>query len=97
MKKKYILFTLTALLLVVSEKAESQSYRQKDSISSPRIYINAGIYFPQITTNFRIDSDLGLGTEISLEDDRSKSSNANWLSRYDVAQLNSPGLVRSYE
>ena len=49
----------------------AQKYIEKDSVTvvNPRVYVNAGLYYVGMTTSLRVDSDLGLGTDISLEDD----------------------------
>lgn len=48
----------------------SQSYMGNDStLHVPRFYVSVGGYFPEITTTIRVDSKLGLGTEIGLEND----------------------------
>ena len=48
--------------------AQSYESREGDSIT-PRFYIGAGFFFPNIDTALRIDSSIGIGTEINLEDD----------------------------
>lgn len=35
----------------------------------PRVYISAGSFHPQLTTSLRVDSKIGIGTELNLEDD----------------------------
>lgn len=57
------------IFLIHSNKSTAQSYStvEGDSIN-PRVYVNAGYYFPSINTSLRIDGRLGLGTEIGLED-----------------------------
>ncbi len=62
----------------LSASCYAQSYYSPDStLTSPRLYLSAGIYFPEITTSIRIDSRLGLGTDISLEDDLKLSNNTS--------------------
>jgi len=48
----------------------SQSYIAKDSsVVNPKLYGYVGMFVPSINTSIRIDSDKGLGTDLSLEDD----------------------------
>ena len=58
------------LLLAFSQFGLAQSYQSNDGkIHNPRWYLAVGGYFPQLNTSLRIDSERGVGTEISLEDD----------------------------
>jgi hypothetical protein len=50
-----------------SSSAQSYSTTEGDSIN-PRAYVTAGYYFPRINTSLRLDTAIGFGTEIGLED-----------------------------
>ncbi len=59
-----------AAILLLAQAATGQSYIDKDSTAQhPKFYVTSGIYFPNIITTLRLDSDVGLGTVIGLEDD----------------------------
>ena len=75
--KKYVLkspaFKTIFLLLItflISDIGWSQSYtdREGDSIN-PKFYVWAGLFYPNMNTSLRVDSVLGIGTEIGLEND----------------------------
>jgi len=59
---------LVLLFLTTVLTAQSYTSREGDSIN-PRFYVSAGFYYPNMNTSLRVDSKLGLGTEIDLEDD----------------------------
>lgn len=66
-----LLFIITALGKVIG-----QSYlNEKDELIEPRVYLSAGFYFPDVNTSLRLDSRIGIGTEIDLEDDLNFSEN----------------------
>ncbi len=76
------IFILSGLLIPFS--AFCQSYTAKDStLQKPWLYLSAGAYNPNIVTSLRIDSDNGLGTDISLEDDLKFNSNI-WVFKADA-------------
>jgi hypothetical protein len=67
--KKYGAIWL-ALILLFSIRVKAQSYQNEaGDVINPRWYLSVGGYFPQLNTSLRVDSERGLGTEISLEDD----------------------------
>lgn len=62
-------YFFVAVLMLQITTVTAQSYMSRDSlIENPRIYFNAGGYFPKVTTEVRVDGDR-LGTDLSLEDD----------------------------
>lgn len=63
-------FLLFGLFYVTANLIQAQSYIGKDSVyHNPRVYLSMGGYAVDIETQLRLDSDNGLGTSISLEDD----------------------------
>ena len=60
---------LLLIFFISSSKSFAQSYStvEGDSIN-PMVYLTAGYYFPNINTSLRVDTVLGIGTEIGLED-----------------------------
>lgn len=58
----------TLLFILFTNISFSQSYStvEGDSIN-PNVYLTVGYYFPNINTSLRIDSKIGIGTEIGLE------------------------------
>jgi hypothetical protein len=61
---------LTVILILLGNTSFAQSFFDRDSVfHNPRFYFSAGSYHPTMTTSLRLDSDIGLGTVISLEDD----------------------------
>lgn len=66
--KSRLILILMALFGLTAMNAQSYESREGDSIN-PRFYLNSGFFFPNIDTGLRIDSSLGIGTEINLEDD----------------------------
>jgi hypothetical protein len=81
---------LFLLTLFICDIGWSQSYtsREGDSIN-PRFYISAGLYYPNMNTTLRVDSKVGIGTEISLEDDLNLSE--------DLGVFRIDGMVRLTE
>jgi hypothetical protein len=63
-----ILFIFSVLVCALQVNAQTYIQEKGDSIN-PRVYASVGLFFPNITTSLRIDSDRGLGTELGLEDD----------------------------
>jgi hypothetical protein len=59
---------LFALFITAAASAQSYTSREGDSIN-PRFYVWSGFYYPNMNTSLRLDSALGIGTEIDLEDD----------------------------
>ncbi|HEX5003469.1 MAG TPA: hypothetical protein VFW78_13320 [Bacteroidia bacterium] len=58
------------LVLVSISATYSQSFLDKDSVlKNPKVYVCVGMFSPVISTSLRIDSDNGLGSDLSLEDD----------------------------
>lgn len=63
-------FWICLLCLLTYQSSKGQSYLDKDSVlHNPRVYLGAGGYSIDLETKLRLDSEFGLGTEISLEDD----------------------------
>lgn len=83
---KFIKHLLLSLFLLVTFSNYSQSYesREGDSIN-PRIYINTGVYFPNVNTRLRVDGSV-IGGDISLEDDLKLSE--------DVSVFRTDAIVR---
>lgn len=68
MLKKSLIIVLLGLFSV--QLLPAQTFVDKDStVHHPRFYLTTGVYFPNIITTLRLDSDVGLGTVIGLEDD----------------------------
>lgn len=81
LNRSLILFAFSLATISVA----GQSYLSRDSVvQDPLIYLEAGFYFPTISTRLRIDSEKGLGTDIGLEDDLKLSQN---LSVFRAASL----------
>lgn len=64
---------INALLIVFAAcllRVNGQSYlnESRDTVY-PKFYMSVGGYFPEVSTSLRIDSEYGIGTDISLEDD----------------------------
>jgi hypothetical protein len=61
---------LLPFLFLITTGLTAQSYINQagDSINR-RVYVTAGLFSPNMTTSVRIDSEIGLGTELRLEDD----------------------------
>lgn len=56
-------------LLLVPIGLHAQDYVDKEGeLQTPRVYVTAGSFIPELTTSLRVDSKLGLGTELNLED-----------------------------
>lgn len=69
-KQYFIIGLIFLLAAVLPNIATAQSYLDKDSVyHNPRVYITAGVHDLNLQTELRLDSDIGLGTSISLEDD----------------------------
>ena len=70
--KPSVLKTVFLLLItfLICDIGWSQSYtdREGDSIN-PKFYVWAGLFYPNMNTSLRVDSALGIGTEIGLEND----------------------------
>lgn len=67
---KHLFLGLTICFYLCSTSnfiAQSYTTVKGDSIN-PRTYLTAGYYFPNINTSLRIDSAIGIGTNIGLED-----------------------------
>ena len=70
------LFWIITIPLLITRPSFGQSYIDRDStFKEPRLYVSLGSYHPNMTTSLRIDSKIGLGTELSLEDDIKLESN----------------------
>ncbi|MCO4822628.1 MAG: hypothetical protein KC469_11205 [Flavobacteriaceae bacterium] len=69
LKKQLLLSIAVGLFLCSTSNIIAQSYTtvEGDSIN-PRAYVTMGYYFPRINTSLRVDTALGIGTEIGLED-----------------------------
>lgn len=73
---KHLVFIV--LILFLGANSLAQSYVRKDSVlEEPFIYFSVGSFFPTINTALRVDTDAGLGTEISLEDNLNMNSQAS--------------------
>jgi hypothetical protein len=71
---KRLVFASIALLFALNVSA--QSYISKDStLEKPFLYFSVAGFFTNITTSLRIDSDIGVGTELSLEETLKMESN----------------------
>jgi len=58
------------IIVLFANTTLAQSFFDRDSVfNNPRLYFSAGSYHPTMTTSLRLDSEIGLGTIISLEDD----------------------------
>lgn len=80
----YVCVVALILALVIPDFGYTQSYLDKDSVlHNPRIYLGVGGYSVDLQTRLRLDSDIGLGTEISLEDDL-KLLNEGFVFRADA-------------
>jgi len=68
MKNKTILpIFFTCILLIVSSGFAVGGTSDSTKVS-PKLYVNAGVYFPESTTTFRVDGQNGLGTLIFVEE-----------------------------
>ena len=68
MSSKANFFVLITIILAFKVSSQSYKLSDVDSVIQPRIYASIGGYFPEVETSLRIDSENGLGTELSLED-----------------------------
>jgi hypothetical protein len=60
---------LVPFLLLITIGLSAQSYINQAGDSIPtKVYFTTGLFFPTLTTSVRIDSEIGLGTELRLED-----------------------------
>lgn len=74
--------------MLIGQNSAAQSYLNANfDIITPRIYISAGISFPEITTSMRVDSESGLGTEIGLENNCKLKSNISVFQAEGVLRL----------
>jgi hypothetical protein len=67
MRKIQFLLLFLAALFVQSVYAQRYISPQGDTVD-PRFQLSLGGYFPEMTTSMRIDTKIGIGTELSLED-----------------------------
>lgn len=67
---------LSLVFCVLHVQVGAQNYTQGgNTLVRPKVYVNAGYYFPNVSTQIRVDSEAGIGTDISLEDDLKLDAN----------------------
>lgn len=70
MQHLYRRYSLLLLCGFLYYNASAQSYETASADSlNPGFYVQAGAFFPVMNTSMRIDTERGLGTDISLEND----------------------------
>jgi hypothetical protein len=67
MKTPY--FLILCFFLLASHVLQAQRFTFRGDTLNPRFYAGVGLFFPEVTTSLRVDSESGIGTDLSLEDD----------------------------